>query len=109
MKKRIGFVSNSSTSSFCLFGAHFDNLSEIIECEWQQSDLLKECYRKSRKLGLQFVSCDEYGDGYYAGLRWTRVADNETGKEFKERAIKLVEKFVSKKIKCKTYQGVYPS
>lgn len=108
MKKRMGFVSNSSTSSFCIFGVHFKDLSEITndedgnEVHDQDSYSL---YKKCQKLGLQFVDCSEYNDGCFIGLKWPSIKDDETGFEFKKRAKNAVEKLTGKVKDCATHEG----
>uniref|UniRef100_A0A6M3Y5S7 Uncharacterized protein n=1 Tax=viral metagenome TaxID=1070528 RepID=A0A6M3Y5S7_9ZZZZ len=73
MKIRIGFVSNSSNTSFCIYGKYFDDLSNE----------LKELIESK---GLELI----YGqnEGYYVGRSFTDIKDDETGKEFKERTLK---------------------
>lgn len=72
MKTRLGFVSNSSSSSFCLYGVNFGD--EIV--------LTKEDYEFMNKHGLH----DERGqyDSIYVGREWKTIRDHETGGQFKE-------------------------
>lgn len=120
MKKRIGFVSNSSTSSFCIFGVHFKDLSEIANANGISSARYDEdsnevhdqnsysLYKKCQKLGLQFVNCSEYNDGCFIGLKWPSIKDDETGFEFKKRAKNAVEKLTGKVEDCATHEGTCP-
>jgi len=69
MKIRNGFVSNSSSSSFLIYGCQVS----------------KEVADKAE--GMKDVKFDVvYGeyDSYYLGLSWHKVKDDQTGKEFKE-------------------------
>ena len=92
MKIRKGFVSNSSSTSFCIYGIHV-------------YDPADDLYEEAEELGL-FVRGDQCGDGLYIGKSWTRIGDDETGKEFKESAQVIVNKLSlpdSKKV-CSTIQ-----
>ena len=82
MKTRTGFVSNSSTTSFCLCGIYMDNkeLRELfsVESEYEiEGD------------GVDLYS-QEYSYGSYVGVDIDRMEDNETKAEFKERVRKLL-------------------
>lgn len=69
MKIRRGFVGNSSTSSFLIFGANMDAISpEHIE------------QIKEDKVEVVRGPCN-----VYLGLSWDEVRDGETGWEFKRR------------------------
>lgn len=117
MKTRQGFVSNSSTSSFCIFGAEFE-LEEFLKGfekkkkendeEDEDGEDMERAYEYAEKIGLEFYSCGEYSDCVYAGLSWSTVEDNETGKEFKDSVKKLIHGKFPKK-KCDTYQEAYQS
>ncbi len=77
MKIRQGFVSNSSTTSFCLYGVGID----------------KDLWNEAREHGLEFEPYSEYSDKEYAlGLSWHKICDSETGAEFKQRVRDLVRK-----------------
>jgi len=111
MKRRMGFVSNSSTSSFCIFGAWFEKISEItkVEDKDDEGSDFEDCYTRCEKLGLAFVDCQEYEQGYYIGLPWSSIKNDETGAEFKKRARNAVKKLTGKNTKCETHEGTYPS
>ena len=94
MKIRKGFVSNSSSTSFCIYGIHV-------------YDPADDLYEEAEELGL-FVRGDQCGDGLYIGKSWTRIGDDETGKEFKERTEKdLKEIFPDQEIKCSTLEEAW--
>jgi hypothetical protein len=100
MKSRGGFVSNSSSSSFVLYGAYveLDNkkVLEIFEQavkdgEWKlQEDSLAEDLQDrgyeaaeflAEQVGLSFA---EASDGQYCfGLHPSAIKDDETGAQFK--------------------------
>jgi hypothetical protein len=92
MKIRTGFVSNSSTSSFCIHGIGMDT--------WDFTDLLKkrgilskdedidlwDWYEKNEDMlkekGLECeIPCDY--DTIYIGKSYDKIKDDQTGKEFK--------------------------
>jgi hypothetical protein len=82
MKIRNGFVSNSSSSSFLIYGAFIGD-SELAESK--MSLINSE--------GLHI----EYGppycrDGVYVGKSWDMVGDDETGKQFKSKIEKSLKK-----------------
>jgi hypothetical protein len=95
MKTRIGFVSNSSTTSFCIYGAEVsDAIADKIESD-ETTDLTVEYG-------------DPNGDGEkYAGISWTKVKDDETGLQFKTRVEEEIRKFVGKTVKCRTIEEAY--
>ena len=90
MKIRKGFVSNSSSTSFCIYG---------IWLEDPQEDM----YEVAEGLGL-FVHSDQYGDGLYIGKSWTHIGDDETGKQFKESVQEKVDKLPIDDKKCETHE-----
>lgn len=87
MKIRQGFVSNSSTTSFCIYGAGISHEQE----------------EDAEELGL-IVERDEYGD-LYAGLYWFNIGDDETGGEFKIKIREKISKLTDKK--CRTIEEAY--
>lgn len=80
MKVRNGFVSNSSSSSFCLFG--------IEAPSGEDYDSLEEKIDKS-KMKLEFHSgiSDYSDDSYFIGLTPTAMKDDETLLQFKQRIV----------------------
>ena len=128
MKIRKGFVSNSSTTSFCIYGACFDsdeiisNLSEINgeglalipkdkidEFREMMNDEDADCYEVGEiiadSLGLEFhLGCEsEY---YYIGRSWSGVGDDETGRKFKEGIENKLKKIFSN-IKFGTHEEAF--
>jgi hypothetical protein len=74
MKIRNGFVSNSSSSSFCIVGKQYSE--EEYETIFNDLDWESPIYG---------VRITEY-DPYTVGLNITTMKDNETLAEFKKRA-----------------------
>jgi len=109
MKTRNGFVSNSSTTSFCIFGSAIDE----EEC----AKLIREKYSQDAKFedGENDDIIDEWANhaglelhyGYdrceaYLGRSWSSVQDDETGRAFKESVQKALKDLLGKEIKCET-------
>ncbi len=91
MKIREGFVSNSSTTSFCIYGLYLD--SEAIREKFNldtEADLYDELETKfGSDVSLNF---DPYDDGCWIGLDWPTIRDYETGAEFKQRVKYIFDK-----------------
>jgi len=99
MKFRSGFVSNSSSSSFLIYGVALDNeaavelakrlagpddaIDDIEDMEMHELySLIDEHVPKG--LVIEWPM-DDYD--IFIGASWDTVRDNETGKEFKERVL----------------------
>ncbi len=120
MKIRNGFVSNSSSSSFLIYGISFETpcdlnfdqifTEEAIEKIWESNKEYSDA-KNVEEFGKTYcASIMEYTDGLvgtieepedyghvYAGTAWNRVSDDETGKQFKDRVEKnLREVFLPK-------------
>lgn len=91
MKIRQGFVSNSSSTSFCIYGVHTDDPTERGLNE--DASIYDELSDKAEKVGLTLEVCD---DSAYLGLNYTDIKDDETGAQFKDRAKKLIEQTIPK-------------
>lgn len=99
MKSRSGFVSNSSSSSFLIYGTSVDssdarawlksnkNLSDD-EIDEMDSYEIREIIES--ECGLNFFGNSDYG--MYVGASWDEVGDDETGKQFKTRVETEVKK-----------------
>lgn len=108
MKVRVGFVSNSSTSSFCCQGIAFDSPQQLWGEDWD-GDEYEDIDKAASKLGLSAYCLQEYDCGWVVGLDFTSMKSDETRKEFEKRAADLIAKFAGKKQKCEVQEGTYPS
>ena len=87
----MGFVSNSSTSSFCIYGARVDK-KDLPEDD--------DVYAAAEEAGLE---CYRPYDNYYVGLCWADIGGDETGNQFKARVEALIENLCGKKVACATH------
>jgi hypothetical protein len=108
MKQRNGFVSNSSSSSFCCFGVALNALPEKLEDAdpWEVTE--------KAKLRLYNDVCGEDGcdiSQYVIGLEPDEMADTQTLGEFKQQIANAVNRLLKKygdkekKYEVKFYSG----
>jgi hypothetical protein len=85
MKIRNGFVSNSSSSSFLIYGICMgrDEMMDALNIseEVRESDDFDE-YEFFGNDGLEVNS--PYGEDIFVGRSWSEVGDNQTGLQFKK-------------------------
>ena len=93
MKIRQGFVSNSSTTSFLIYGVFVDD-EELVDKAWGVD-------------GIQGYS-DPYDSGGWVGASWCSVRDDETGAQFKARVeAKLFTELGIKPEDCGTHEQAW--
>jgi hypothetical protein len=92
MKVRMGFVSNSSSTSFCICGTYFENekLNELYEKKEIEKNWDSGC--ELAKLADLEYEGDQGDYGGYMGLGPEKIGDDETGKQFKERVLAGLQK-----------------
>lgn len=152
MKTRQGFVSNSSTSSFCIYGTalRLDNDISIIETlqkiKKEDKTFYEKCIKnyhgdedikdellnidqltskqteKLEKVDLQRDNYDVietlaeifefelFSPGYdnecYFGKSWSKIKDDETGKQFKDYVNQMVKSLFNKN-DCETIEEAW--
>lgn len=113
MKVRMGFVSNSSSTSFCIFGAMIeeDAIRKLLKKkagktgkeDSEEEDDYDDIYDEVDTLVSKYklTSYTDYdGSGYYIGRELSTIKDDETGKQFKDGVREKLEELFGKKIKC---------
>ena len=90
MKIRNGFVSNSSTTSFCIYGLCLSSNQIGLVQEKHGVDDLDDLTWGEKKLD----TCLEFHYGQcgdqYAGCGWEHMGPDETSSQFKERISKAL-------------------
>ncbi len=137
MKIRQGFVSNSSSSSFCIYGVYKEE-SEMIDAfiakgwgtedefadgvgEWlwdcSSTYQLKEKGFSEKEIEEKLASRPlkdfDYqnvnGECHYLGIGWSDIKDDETGAEFKARIdAQMKELFGEDTVCCTHEEAWYP-
>jgi hypothetical protein len=113
MKIREGLVSNSSSTSFCIYGTILTE--EIVEKlrvelgddEDGEDDIygLIDGIIADKKLDLEINSPPD--EEYYVGRSWSKVKDDQTGKEFKEDVKKQIVELLGKEVKIGTLEEAW--
>ena len=117
MKKRNGFVSNSSSCSFLIYGIAMDkedmkqNLKEEfakefenIDSAWELGDCVASLIEKS---SFEAFNPSEWDDTIYLGVSWDMVHDEQTGKEFKDSVESELNKIFKEPVNCSTFSQAW--
>jgi hypothetical protein len=135
MKIRTGFISNSSASSFMIFGTAIDkdklssfpaymeaikklseeikedttglSKKELIEAVEEHHGSEEAVWALVRDSFLTCVAPCESDEVLYVGLSWNKVADNETGLQFKQRIQNEINRLLGQDLTCGSYSGAY--
>ena len=113
MKIRQGFVSNSSTTSFCIYGICLekDDLLEKIKPEIKEKvdeEYREDVYEIIEEVQDKVSVHSIYDDEIYIGLSFTLIQDDETGAQFKERVKKAIGEFMNiEGLEFGTYQEAW--
>lgn len=134
MKIRQGFVSNSSSSSFCIYGICKESydIEEILKAKgvtdeelvdgvseyfddwsykWRLKDkglseeeIQKKCDERVTIRGMDIHHPYDGECGAFIGQSWSSINDDETGAEFKARIEKEIKAFFGDDAECSTYK-----
>lgn len=91
MKIRTSFVSNSSSSSFCIFGAVVPDDTADLTVIIDDTDINYE------------YGISDYMDQVLVGAKPWNIGINETRGSFEERVTKKIQSIFGENIKCKWY------
>ena len=100
MKIRAGFVSNSSTTSFLLWGmsVEYEDLKDEIKEKITEKHWHDEILDFIEDLET-FYDDNDWDDYIYIGKHYNTLKDDETGREFKNSVENTLKKIV-KEFKC---------
>lgn len=117
MKVRAGFVSNSSTSSFLMYGIFIEDEEATLELLKQNKmadedtpSLSEWVWNEGEKILKEKGLEADYpydGEGPAIGRSWDEVQDDQTGKEFKDAVqVEMVSLF-GPDIECHTMKEAW--
>jgi len=125
MKTRMGFVSNSSSSSFVVFGTSLDITDAVQsrrkklgreplpdgenenenEDEAMYEDVYEEFGSVADEVGLMYDATFDEED-VWVGLRPQDIKDDETGAQFKARAVKTINDAFGLDLKVSDFEWI---
>ncbi len=92
MKIRMGFVSNSSSSSFCVVGKIYEDEKNEL---YNKFDEMIYDLNENNEIDPSLVTCQgisNYYDSIILGMEIENIQDNETMSQFKQRVLEQVKK-----------------
>jgi hypothetical protein len=105
MKIRQGFVSNSSSTSFCLYGTVVEPEDIIKYCRKLELDYKYDAIDAlTDKLGLSYHQAYQESDSYVIGRSHADMDSDQTRKQFEEE-IQEKLKQLDPEIKCSLHEG----
>jgi hypothetical protein len=110
MKLRSGFVSNSSTSSFLIYGMEMTpKFSKLLEAKQEGDKEDFDLYEALEESGLEYFAETEWND--IVGVSLITIGEDETLRAFKARVKTQIESVFGTQIKDKDLEmmsGEYP-
>jgi len=117
MKIRSGFVSNSSSSSFLIYGADLneEQVKKVIEAHGKvyneedsyENEEIIDTILSDNGYKIKRIYTQEYYEDLLLGRSWSSVGDSETGKQFKENIEAELKKLTGEDIKCCTSEDAW--
>lgn len=92
MKFRNGFVSNSSSSSFLIYGTYVDRTE--FEKAVKAAGIKEYSGYPSETCLPGLNAWDPDGDYVYLGLSWDSIGDDQTGAQFKKGVEEAIRKIL---------------
>jgi len=115
MKIRIGFVSNSSTTSFCIFGCQVDSY-EAAELLLKAGSITQEQADSEEKWDVYYEAAEKVGmtshqpenwDQVFFGFALASIPDDAVFGEWKKEKEKLLKEFLGNDIECSILEEGY--
>lgn len=107
MKIRHGFVSNSSSSSFLIYGYCIEDgdggIKGLADKHNVSESKVEEIIEKA---GLSLIYGEE-GYNTYIGKSWSSIGDNETGSQFRKNIEDKIEQLFGEKKDCGTHEEAW--
>jgi hypothetical protein len=103
MKIRSGFVSNSSSSSFCIYGTTISK-EDVEKITGEKYD-----YDTGKLEEITELECIVLGesDAIYIGRSYSSIRDDESGKQFKDSVENALKKALGREVKCDTQEEAW--
>ncbi len=118
MKRRNRFVSNSSSSSFMIYGVCLDreDVKKLLAKKMQFAPILEDIEKwgvyeglSNHVKGLEITTGDpdSYGNYIYIGRSWDAINDNETKIQFQNRIKKTLTALFGEDIALSTHSEAW--
>jgi hypothetical protein len=105
MKIRNGFVSNSSSSSFCIYGAVIDEgILKKSHPEEEEGNLGNAMENLLQGTNLIYSFGPKWYAGVVVGRNFTSIKDDETGAQFKKSVEDKIAELFGEGIGCEAME-----
>lgn len=110
-KIRLGFVSNSSSSSFCIIGTSNKNIIskclEVDKIDWSDLENTDYGYGELKTKKLNYYGTYEEDYPYYAGIEAEKFLEDKTIPEAKKYFINYIKENYNETISLKEVEFIY--